>query len=135
MSNRIIKAVTAALVALSLWYAHHLGDAAGYQRGYGEKVEAANEQLKEDNAMLASSLAYAQAQIESARVMLDERDAQLSALTQQARQTRGRTDAAVQKHQDWACSRVPDDIARSMRTAADQNDHADGDDTAACPAR
>lgn len=135
MSSRIIKAITAALVALSLWYAHHLGDAAGYQRGYGEKVEAANERLKEDNEMLASSLAYTHAQIENARVMLDERDTKLTEISQQARQMRGRTDAAVQKHSDWACSRVPRDIANSMRSAADQDDHADGDDTAACPAR
>ena len=134
MSNRIIKAITAALVALSLWYAHHLGDAAGYQRGYGEKVEAANERLKEDNAMLSSSLAYMQAQIESARSMLDERDTKLATLSHQAQQTRGRTDAAVRKHQDWACSRVPDDVARSMRTAADQDGDADSDDAAACPA-
>lgn len=135
MGNRIIKAITAALVAISLWYAHHIGDAAGYQRGYGEKVEAANERLREDNAMLAGSLAYSQAQIESARSMLDERDAKLTALSQQSQQIRGRTDAAVQKHQDWACSRVPDDIAHSMRTNADEDSDAYGDNTAACPAR
>lgn len=132
--------VIAAIVVL--WYSHHLGDSAGYERGHGEALEERNiaerertQRIKEDNDMLASSNAYLASQIESSRKALDERDQQISALEQQARQKRGRTDAAVHKNHDWSCARVPDAIADSLRTDADANSDADSDSTAACTSR
>lgn len=141
MSDRLIKAAIGVVVAMALWYSHHLGDSAGYDRGHSEALEERNiaerertQRIKEDNDMLTSSNAYLSSQIESSRKALDERDAKLAELSQQAQQTRGSTDAAIKKNTDWACSRVPDAVADILRTDADSRDK-DSDGTAACSAR
>ena len=126
-----------AMSALALWYSHHAGYGSGYQKGHAEALSERNvaerertSRVIEDNQMLMASNAYLSAQIESARQMLDERDARIRQADSDVRRKRGQLNDAVQKHRDWACVRVPVDITSGLRTTADRDAHSDA--AAAC---
>lgn len=128
------KYAAAAIGALLLvWCAHRSGYSAGYDRGHGEAVEAANQRLIEDNDMLANANALLAGQNKALTESLNERtktlDDQQSALESASR----RLGAATAKHTEWSCTTVPSAVADSLRSTADS--HAHDRNPAACPAR